>query len=111
MAKYYIKSGVLEVVLDAPTIEAGVFRTAKYAMCKKARIGVLVAIGETGFHINASTKIISFIPFLRQVGADLPSQERLFDLLAEITKKPVKDFDDDLKRWYLEGDDNFDPKL
>jgi len=111
MAKYYIKSGVLEVVLDAPTVEDGVFRTAAYALKRKATIGVLVAISETGFSFNSSTKIISFIPFLRHAGANLPSRKKLLTILSKITKKPLKDLDDDYKRWYFEGDDNFDPQL
>lgn len=111
MAKYYIKSGKLEVVLDAPTIEDGVYRTAEYALGRKAKIGVLVAISETGFTLNSSTKIISFIPFLRLAGADLPTENELLTILSKITKKPLEDLDENFKRWYFEGDESFDPKL
>ena len=111
MAKYYIKSGTFGTILDAPDISSGVQRAAYRAAKDSASVGVLVTVSETGFSLGTSSKILSFIPFLCQAGVTLPPQDELLKILSKIAKKPVKELDDSFKKWYLEGDDSFNPPL
>jgi len=111
MAKYYIKSGTFEIILDASDLKSGMQKAASRALKTKSKVGVLAAISETGFGLATSGKIISFIPFLEEVGATLPPRKELLLLLSKVINKPLKDLDNRLKKWYLEGDENFDPEI
>jgi hypothetical protein len=104
MAKFYCQSGLFKTIIDTPDKDITLIsKFISRLMRSEYTHSLLMTIGELGFenypgsgHIN-----ISLVPFLRNMGVDLPPDNVLIENVRELLG--LSKIDDSMAQWILYG--------
>ena len=108
MAKYYCRSGTFELIMDAPEMDVCVYKFVSIVLgddisldkFNNSGCSFLMSIGEKGFENKSSTKYMSLIPYLKEMGVDLPSDE---DLIFWISQQMGIALNQKTINWFIDG--------
>jgi len=101
MAKFYFVSGTFRTIKDAPDIKTGAIKAVTELVNNPAMHTLFLEIGEQGFN-GMDMAIYPLIPFLRDVGCQLPSDEVLIQNAKGTLG--IEEMSAEEQEWFLYGD-------
>lgn len=103
MGKYYITSGEVRDIVDAPDFVVAAKKVLKKSMeSEDINIGMLLSINEKGFNCN-EVMLTPVIPLLKKMGFDEQSDGAWLDLLCETFKMSFEQIPARQVKWLITG--------
>jgi hypothetical protein len=104
MAKYYCISGEFRLIIDAPCKHECVRKFVRKILQQQddhnLQYSFLIGINERGFDRTKDTLVASLIPYLKELGEELPDDDKLIEWLSNQIGRPLNNVAID---WLLKG--------
>ncbi len=103
MPKFYITSGELQTIVDAPNFALAAKKIIEKSLKEEnLNIGILMNINEKGFNSN-EVILAPVIPLLKKMGFEEQTDGEWLNLLCETLKMPFEKLPAKQVKWLLTG--------
>lgn len=104
MPKYYCLTNGHKTIIDAENQKSAIYKVLKRMINNNDDYGFLMNISEVGFAVDQKT-IIPLIPYIRNLGIDLPPDDKIMEICCNILNTTIEKLDERTVEWFLYGDE------